>query len=106
MPVSAELEQQILAGLATPAREMTGGLGRHAAAVSRVALDDGNAVSRRLIVHDAARADVDHIAAGISTDAGLRFYDAAQRTFEFLAEYPNVGTRRSAADPSLTNLRS
>jgi plasmid stabilization system protein ParE len=59
-----------------------------------------------LVVHDAARADVDDIAAGMATDAGIRFYDAVQRTCEFLAENPNVGTRRSAADPSLTNLRS
>jgi plasmid stabilization system protein ParE len=57
-------------------------------------------------MQDAALADVDAIAAGTSTDAGLRFYDAVQRTCEFLAEYPNVGTRRSAADPSLANLRS
>jgi hypothetical protein len=57
-------------------------------------------------MHDAARADVDDIAAGMSTDAGIRFYNAVQRTCEFLAEFPNVGTRRSAADPSLVNLCS
>lgn len=62
--------------------------------------------ARRLMVHDAARLDVDDITAGMSLDAGLRFYDAVQRTCEFLAEYPNVGTRRSAKDPSLKNLRS
>jgi plasmid stabilization system protein ParE len=37
---------------------------------------------------------------------GIRFYDAVQTTGEFLSEYPNVGTRRTAADPSLENLRS
>lgn len=61
---------------------------------------------RRLVVHDSARQDVDVIAAGMSLDAGLRFYDAVQRTCEFLAEHPNVGTRRSAKAPSLKNLRS
>ena len=62
--------------------------------------------ARRLVMHDAARRDVEDIAAAFSLDAGLRFYDAVQRTCEFLAEHPNVGTRRSAKDPSLSNLRS
>ena len=81
-------------------------MGRDAEDVSPVAVRVGDAVSRRLVMHDAARADVEDIAAGMSTDAGIRFYDAVQRTSEFLAEYPNLGTRRSAADPSLLNLRS
>jgi toxin ParE1/3/4 len=59
-----------------------------------------------LVVHDAARADVDEIAAGMSLEPGLRFYDAVQKTCEFLSENPNVGTRRSSSDASLTNLRS
>lgn len=61
---------------------------------------------RRLVMHDAARRDVEDIAAGFSLDAGLRFYDAVRQTCEFLAEHPNVGTRRSARDPSLSSLRS
>jgi plasmid stabilization system protein ParE len=63
-------------------------------------------VARRLVIHDAARQDVDEIAAGMSLGPGLRFYDAVQRTCEFLAEHPHVGTRRSARDPSLADLRS
>ena len=57
-------------------------------------------------MHDAALADVDEIAAGMTLEPGLRFYDPVQATCEFLSQYPNVGTRRTAADPSLTNLRS
>jgi plasmid stabilization system protein ParE len=57
-------------------------------------------------MRDAALADVDEIAAGLPTDVGIRFYDAVQATCEFLSEYPNVGTRRTAADTSLENLRS
>ena len=57
-------------------------------------------------MHDAARSDVAEIAASISVDAGIRFHNAVQATCEFLAEYPNVGTRRAAADPKLINLRS
>jgi hypothetical protein len=58
-------------------------------------------MSRRLIMHDAALADVDEITAALPTDVGIRFYDAVQATCEFLSEYPNVGTRRIAADKSL-----
>jgi hypothetical protein len=50
-------------------------------------------MSRRLVMHDAARADVDEIAAGLPTDAGIRFYDAVQTTCE---SSPN--TRTSVPD--------
>jgi toxin ParE1/3/4 len=48
----------------------------------------------RLIVHDRVLDDVEEIAARIAQDnlpAALRFYDAAQEAFDFLAATPGAG---------------
>src|SRR5881628_1342609 len=50
----------------------------------------------RLIVHELARLDVPEIAQYIARDnidAALRFYDAAEADFEFLASMPGAGPR-------------
>lgn len=55
-------------------------------------------MTRRVRVREQAERDVDEIAATIaraSLEAGIRFYDAVQQTFDLLAEYPNIGTRRA-----------
>lgn len=66
-------------------------------------------MKRRTVVRSEAEADVDDIAATIAREnlsAGIRFYDAVEATFDLLARFPNVGTRRIAVDPSLAKLRS
>ncbi len=66
-------------------------------------------MSRRLVVHAQVHEDVNEIAAFIATDnvdAALRFYDAVEHTCEFLSEHPNVGTPRTAADSTMTGIRS
>ena len=63
----------------------------------------------RLVVRPQAEEDVDAISATIAQDnldAALRFFDRVQESFEFLAEWPQVGTRRRTRDATLRGLRS
>jgi plasmid stabilization system protein ParE len=63
----------------------------------------------RLLVRAQAEAEVDQIAATIATDnhsAALRFYDRVQETFERVATWPQMDTRRPASDSSLHDLWS
>ena len=56
-----------------------------------------------------AEAEVDQIAANIAKDnlrAAVRFYDRAQETFDRLATWPTIGTRRSTRNSTLRGLRS
>jgi toxin ParE1/3/4 len=64
----------------------------------------------RIVVHDRAKADLDEIADYIargSVDAALRFYDAARRTFDMIADFPGAGTAHPIAGrPELATLRT
>ena len=63
----------------------------------------------RVIVRAEAEADVDAIAAFIAQDnltAALRFYDRVQETYDRLAVWPHIGSRRMARNPALAGLRS
>ena len=60
-------------------------------------------------VRPRARRDIDDIADYLArqrTDAGRRFYDAAQRTFRRLASMPLVGVPRTFENSPITDLRS
>lgn len=65
-------------------------------------------MSRRIRILPRANMDLretsDYI--GIdSMEAGLRFWEAAHRTFDQLAEYPEIGRRRHVDVPHLSDLR-
>ncbi|MDQ3440855.1 MAG: type II toxin-antitoxin system RelE/ParE family toxin [Planctomycetota bacterium] len=63
----------------------------------------------RLLVREQADMDVDQIFATIAQDnlsAALRFYDRVRETYDRVATWPLIGTRRRARDLSLRGLRS
>jgi toxin ParE1/3/4 len=41
----------------------------------------------------------------VSLETAIRFYDAAARTFEAIADMPGIGERRETANPRLAGLR-
>lgn len=57
----------------------------------------------------AADADLDdqaaYLARNASLETALRFYAAAQATFEQIARSPGLGERRESTNPRLANLR-
>jgi toxin ParE1/3/4 len=63
----------------------------------------------RVLVRPQAEEEVDAIVATIARDnldTAVRFYDRVQESFEFLADWPQAGTRRRTRDPALRGLRS
>lgn len=63
----------------------------------------------RVVVSPAARMDVDRYAEHIaidSLDAGLRFLDRAEVTFDRIGEQPSAGRIRNFRAPELSGMRS
>jgi toxin ParE1/3/4 len=64
--------------------------------------------SRRIVVRPRADQDLTEHAQYIARDnveAGLRFYAAAEETFQALAALPKMGSARDYRNPRLTGLR-
>lgn len=59
-------------------------------------------------LHEDAFQDMDEISARIGQDsprASVRFLEAAQETFDRIAEMPGIGALRNYGNPALTGLR-
>lgn len=63
----------------------------------------------RIKIRPTASADIDREAINIATwsgvDAGLRFYDACQESFDLLASQPKLGVRRDYGFTDLADMR-
>ena len=63
----------------------------------------------RFTILPAANQDLDdhaeYLAAEASLEAALRFYDAADESFTFLAQNPGVGAPRTSRNPALAGVR-
>lgn len=66
-------------------------------------------MNRRIKIRPTAIVDIDREAISIASysgvDAGLRFYDAYQTSFELLASQPKLGVRRDFGFSILTDMR-
>ncbi|HVC80627.1 MAG TPA: type II toxin-antitoxin system RelE/ParE family toxin [Chloroflexota bacterium] len=65
-------------------------------------------MSRRIIVHSAARSDVIDIAYYIAEDsltAADRFVEAVDAAYSRLADMPEIGAAREYGDPALKGMR-
>lgn len=65
-------------------------------------------MSRRIIVHDAARADLTDIAYYIAADslsAADRFVEAVDSAYKRLADMPGIGIAREYVNPRLQGMR-
>ena len=64
---------------------------------------------RRVVVRPAADRDLEeqaqYIARQGSTEAALRFYQAAERTFALIVSHPEMGRLRHFRKPALTGVR-
>lgn len=63
----------------------------------------------RIRVRAQAESEIDSIARYIATrnlEAGKRFYDAVEDALNKLAQFPGMGSRRTAQNPKLRELRS
>ena len=63
---------------------------------------------RRVVVRSSAETDLLESALFIAEDdpaAAQRFLDEAEKGFTRLAEFPEIGSPRTASDPSLADLR-
>ena len=59
-------------------------------------------------IHPLAEQDLDNYATYIAQDkleAGLRLYECAEKTYQSLADFPEIGKRYRSSDPSLKNIR-
>ena len=65
-------------------------------------------MSRLLVVHARAKADVDELATYLDDrgpDAGTRFLDELEHTFERLRTFPRIGRPWPSENPALSGLR-
>lgn len=73
------------------------------------ALEGEGEVTPRFLIRPAADRDLDEQAGYLAERAGLetalRFYDAANESFSFLAQNPGVGALRESANPALAAIR-